>query len=493
MTKKIVIIGAGIAGLSAGIHACRNGYETVIYEKHHSPGGLCTSWERNGYTIDGCIHWLVGSSTGSQFNRLWREVCPIDEMEIINHEKFMTVEGSSGEKLHLYNNMDMLESHLVSLFPGDSQVIQEITGAARKMSRIEFPLEKPDELMKAWDMIPMLLKMLPLFKIMGRFSRISIEENISRIKSPFLREALSLFMPRGYSMLAMISTMASHHAGDAGFPRGGSLQFARALEKYFVELGGTIKYNNPVREVLVEEDFAVGIITEDGSITRGDLIISAADLYSSVNELLRGRYSSPLIKESFKSLPTYTSVQLSFGIDNDLSDEENKVAVKLNNPINLGGVSNEYLYLTNYSFDPTLAPENKCVVTATLSSGYDYWAGSAKNRELYNERKTKLVELVIPELNKRFPATREKINVVDVATPYSYYRYTNVYKGAYMSWVVPPDAGRFKIPSRLPGLSNYYQIGQWTNPPAGLPGSMLSGRQVIQVICSNDKKPFRKK
>jgi phytoene dehydrogenase-like protein len=492
MTKKIMIIGAGIAGLSAGIHACRNGYEVTIYEKHHLPGGLCTSWERNGFIFDGCIHWLVGSGSGSQFNRLWREVCPINEMEIINHDKFMTVEGSVGERVNIYNNMDKLESHLLEFFPDDELVIKEITGAARKMSRLEFPLDKPDELMKAWDMVPMLFRMLPLFKIMGRFSRISIEEYISRIKSPFLRDALSQIMPSGYSMLAVISTLASHHAGDAGFPQGGSLRFARALETSFLEAGGVINYNNPVNEILVEEDFAVGLRMEDGTVVRGNLIISAADLYHSVYELLRGRYNSPLIKESFKSLPTYTSVQISFGIDSDLSGEENKVAVRLANPINLGGVFNEYLYLTNYSFDPTLAPEGKSVVTATLSSGYDYWAGSVKNRELYRERKNELVEKVVPELNKRFPATKNNIKVVDVTTPYSYYRYTNVYKGAYMSWIVPPDAGRFKIPARLPGLSNYYQVGQWTNPPAGLPGAMLSGRQVIQVICNNDKKQFRK-
>ncbi len=70
MSKKILIIGAGMAGLSAGIHALRNGYDAEIYEMHNLPGGLCTAWDRKGYTFDGCIHWLVGTKPGSQFNRL---------------------------------------------------------------------------------------------------------------------------------------------------------------------------------------------------------------------------------------------------------------------------------------------------------------------------------------------------------------------------------------------------------------------------------------
>lgn len=47
--KRIIIVGAGIAGLSAGIYARRNGYEATIYESHYLPGGLCTSWKRKGF------------------------------------------------------------------------------------------------------------------------------------------------------------------------------------------------------------------------------------------------------------------------------------------------------------------------------------------------------------------------------------------------------------------------------------------------------------
>ena len=57
--RKIVIIGGGIAGLSAGIFAQLNGFESVILEKNKTLGGECTGWDRQGYHIDGCIHWLT--------------------------------------------------------------------------------------------------------------------------------------------------------------------------------------------------------------------------------------------------------------------------------------------------------------------------------------------------------------------------------------------------------------------------------------------------
>ena len=65
---------AGIAGLSAGCYGQMNGYKTRIFELHDKPGGLCTSWNRKGYTFDGCIEWLIGAKPGSAMNRIWQEL-----------------------------------------------------------------------------------------------------------------------------------------------------------------------------------------------------------------------------------------------------------------------------------------------------------------------------------------------------------------------------------------------------------------------------------
>jgi phytoene dehydrogenase-like protein len=54
--KSIIIIGAGMAGLSAGIYARRNGYDVTLYESHFLPGGMCTAWQRQGFTFEGGLH-----------------------------------------------------------------------------------------------------------------------------------------------------------------------------------------------------------------------------------------------------------------------------------------------------------------------------------------------------------------------------------------------------------------------------------------------------
>lgn len=490
MSKKIIIIGAGIAGLSAGCHARRNSYEVEIFEKEDHPGGLCTAWERNGYTFEGCIHWLVGTRPGSQFNLLWQEVGALQDTHIYDHEVFLRLEGEQGRCVNIYSDLGRLKSHLLELSPEDAPVVEEIVGAALAFSQVEFPLEKARELYRPWDLPRLMVRMMPLFQYMGKLSRVSVAAYLKNFKNPFLREALGQLMPGGYAMIGLVSTLASLHNRDAGFPRGGSLGFARSIEQYYLALGGKIRYRAGVKRILVKEGRAVGVILEDGTKEYGDIIISAADLHHTHYTLLKGKYLTPAIKEAFR-LDTFTSVQVSLGVAADLAAEPRRLALRLKEPWIVGGETNHYLAVHNYAFDPTLNPPGKTVLTAALYSGYEEWLKLAQDQSRYREEKEKIAARVLELVEQRFAAARGRVETVDVATPLTYNRYTNVYQGAYMGWVVPPHKGQFSIAKTLPGLEGFYQIGQWVQPPAGLPGAMLTGRHVLQIICRKDKRRFR--
>jgi phytoene dehydrogenase-like protein len=70
--SSIIIIGAGVDGLSTGCYAQMNGYSSRIFELHELQGGLCTSWKRKGYTFDRYVEWPVGSAAGNGLYRAWR-------------------------------------------------------------------------------------------------------------------------------------------------------------------------------------------------------------------------------------------------------------------------------------------------------------------------------------------------------------------------------------------------------------------------------------
>ena len=129
--NSIIIIGAGFAGLSAGIYAQMNGYRSQIFEMGKLPGGLCTSWKRKGYIIDGCIHWLVGSSPKSGMYRFWQEVGVAQERQFVNLDEYMRFEGADGRTFILYTDVDQLEKHMLEFSPQDAAVTREFIRGIR--------------------------------------------------------------------------------------------------------------------------------------------------------------------------------------------------------------------------------------------------------------------------------------------------------------------------------------------------------------------------
>ena len=77
--KKVVIIGGGISGLTAAVYGAKAGLDVTLFEQHTIPGGECTGWDRDGYHIDNCIHWMMGTTPGSQLYDLWKTVGALEE------------------------------------------------------------------------------------------------------------------------------------------------------------------------------------------------------------------------------------------------------------------------------------------------------------------------------------------------------------------------------------------------------------------------------
>ena len=493
LSKKVVIIGAGIAGLSAGCYARMNGYEAEIYEMHNIPGGLCTAWSRKGYTFDGCIHWLMGTRPGVSFNKYWNEIGALEGLSFIQHDMQIQMEDRTGKKLTLYSDIDKLEKQLLEIAPEDEAIIRELTGGVRKLMKMELPLDKPQDMYGPVDIAKMLVKMGPMLKEMGRLSKISVGQFCDRFKNPFLREALPGLITSDYTLMVFVMVLAAYANKDAGWPMGGSLEFARAIERSFLNLGGKVHYNAKVEKILIEDSKAVGIKLSDGSKHSADYVISAADGYSTIFRMLDGRYIDESIKALYEDIPLApTSVQVSLGVACDLSKEPHAVAVELDKPFSVGGVDNNYFTFTHYCYDPSMAPAGKSAVTSILYSDYGYWEKLYnEDRDAYNAQKKLIADEYIRVFEERFPYAKGSIEVVDVSTPYTYTRYTGTWKGVYMSWLTTPENPNLKVPGKLPGLKNFYLAGQWANSSGGIPIGVITGRWSLMRICKDDGKRFK--
>ena len=235
--NSIIIIGAGFAGLSAGIYARMNGYRRHIYEMHDLPGGLCTAWKREGYTIDGCIHWLVGSSPESGMHRYWQEVGIAQDRQFIDLDEYGRYECADGRTIILYNNVDRLEQHLLEFSPQDAGAIKEMIAGIRLCTAFDQPSESDPWLKRTVKNARLLWLMATKGKQFQGWMQVTTQEYTQRFKDPDLRQALHEMWIPEFSMFFMLATFAYLHNKNAGYPIGGSLPMSLALAKRFTGSG----------------------------------------------------------------------------------------------------------------------------------------------------------------------------------------------------------------------------------------------------------------
>ena len=120
--KEILIIGAGVAGLSAGIYAQLCGYHATVCEKHFVAGGNLTAWDRKGYHIDNCIHWLTGTNPVTSTYRMWETLGALGETEIYQGETLFTCEHE-GKRIALDRNLSRMKREMLALSPDDEKEI----------------------------------------------------------------------------------------------------------------------------------------------------------------------------------------------------------------------------------------------------------------------------------------------------------------------------------------------------------------------------------
>lgn len=501
MSKSVAVVGAGIAGLSVGSYLQMNGYRTRIFEQHELPGGLCTSWRRGGYVFDDCIHWLVGSGVGNSLHDAWEELGAVQDRRMVDHEEFVRVIGTDGQQLIIYTEVGRLERHLLELAPEDGRHIRALTGLVRLHSRLDLPLGKPSELMSVLDRARAVVRMLPFSWAFARYGRVSVHDFAARFRNPLLRAAFTtIFDLPDFPLFGVTMTLAWMHNRTAGYPIGGSLELIRAIERRYHALGGRTEYQSRVARILVEDGTgnghrrprAVGVRLADGSEHHADYVISAADGHATLYDMLDGRYVDDVARARYQPRHVFPPiVRVSLGIARDFSAEPHAVVQLLPEPLFLGGVEQRSLSIRHYCYDPTMAEPGTSSVAVILAADYDYWRSLADDHARYTAEKDRIAAAVIDVLERRFPDVTGQIEQVDVATPLTYERFTGNWRGSYEGLLITTKNLTDRPSKKLAGLDNFYMVGHWTQPGGGLPSGVMTGREVAQLICAQDAKPFR--
>lgn len=494
MKKKIIIVGAGVSGLSAGIHALLKGFEVEIYESHNLVGGLCTAWNRKGYEIDGCIHWLSGSKRGTPLYSAW-EICGAlsEETEVVNHEHISSYMNPNGDIYYLYSDIRKMEDELLRISPEDEKEIKHFIRTVKAFQGMCPPCEKPEEMMSFFDKIKFVLPYISKGKEMQFGMNISIADYVQRFKSPIIRNLLLSTTPDIIMANALFFMLGLRSDGDGGWVQGGSLRFTQRMQQRFEKLGGKLFLKNEVSKIVIENGQSVGIQLKGKNITvEADYIVPAIDIHTLLGKLLENKYHIPYFEERFaqpQKYPLVSATLVAIAVEANLNHRPHSITFEAKDEIRVGETNYKFLAFNHYAYDPDFSPNGNTLVEFIFPDyDYDYWKKlREKSEEEYSVEKKRIGELLLTELQRVYPETVGKVKLLDVATPLTFKRYCHAYKGAYMSFLTTAGTKQTNYKGTIDGIDKLYLAGQWVVPDGGLPGAVINGKFAIQRICKREK------
>ena len=485
--SKIVIIGGGIAGLTAGIFAQKYGFESEIFEKNANAGGECTGWNRNGFHIDNCIHWLTGTKKSTELYKLWKETGALgDDVEMIEFDSFYT-SFFDEKKAVLWRDKERTRKELRKLGRSDGKAIDEFIKAVTALEKLEMPVEKPFDMMSAIEKMKLGISMFGALKYVKKYGKVSLKEYAGTFQSQVLRQFFLDYMDSGFNALSLMTSYASFTAGNGNVPKGGSVGMAERMAEKYRSLGGVINTKSPVEKVDIDGTKATGITLADGKKIQADYVICACDTSVTFNQLMDRKYMPKELESNYKKLKVLSSFQASFSVDDECRFISNTEIFPCRE-IKIGNSSFERMGVKSYWHEPDFAPAGKAVLQVHFTQtedDYEYWKNLYEtDRNEYKKKKLEIAEEIILSISAQYQQINGKIEVLDVLTPYTYNKWTGAYKGSYMSFIMSPKAMEQKnFTGMIKGLDNVFLASQWQEIPGGLPYAAAMGKFAVQRIA----------
>lgn len=467
----VVVIGAGIAGLTCAAFLARSGKKVKVLEQHYVPGGCCTSFSRQGFRFDAGVLHLTGGKESGAFQRVLSALEMEDEIEFKEQFQRFVFPDVSFESTR---DVDSLPEQLKQMFPQEAGNIAQLFDTMKSIYRD--------------------VKKLPaLSPLLAKHRHESFQELLdSHIRDGKLKALVNanwhLWHPMwrnsaiDYSALLITEQLRGYF-----YPLGGIQTIPDAFVRVLQANGGEIEFRSLVDRVLFDEGKATGVETRKRKRIRADQIVSNVAARSTFFNLIGEEHLPPHFGTALNRLEvSLSSFYVYLGVDIDprsagVDAPETIVYESYDNTqewelLLQGEVSIPCFGIAVPTFeDPTLAPEGKHVVIVMTMAPYHL-----KQRS-WREEKQRMADSLIAKAEKLIPRLSEHIVVRDSASPLTYESYTLNSLGAAMGWAFSP--GMFlKRPSQKTPIPNLYLAGHWTTPGGGVPAVALSGLRAARMV-----------
>jgi phytoene desaturase len=484
----VIIIGAGVAGLTCGCLLAQKGLKVLIVEKNKKVGGCCSSFEKEGFSFDLSVQSLGECQEGGRIWKLLQKLGLLDQIHFIPLEPAREYHFPDQRMVQ----SSRLETHIENLsrvFPAERAGIVQVYGVLKKIfdefSRIPSSLNwfDPSSLSSQF---PNLLRYKD--QTFGQL----LDEHLF---NPFLRTILSirssyaLLPPEEISAVGMAGIEMSYFIHGVSCVEGRVEALPLKMGEAFEKMKGKIFLGEEVEKILLEKKKAIGIRLKGGQEVTGKVILSNIDAHATFSALLGEDQIPSGFRSKLKGMrPSLSYFILYLGIDGKLEE----LSASNNEVFPDAQLSKEYqtLYenripdgapfylLAPSKVNPSHAPEGKSTLCLSLKAPYHFSRGW--DQKVIDDLSQYLIlkaSALIPDLNKRILTKTE-------ATPKAIEKWTGNFQGAAYGWAqIPGQSGIHRLQRTTP-IPNLFLTGHWTSPGGGIAAVVASGELTAEAIWS---------
>jgi len=495
MQKKVIIIGAGLAGLAAGCYAQMNGYSSEIYEHFAIPGGLAATWVKNGFLITTSIQALAGYNNESPFYKLYSELGIIKYNKFIPTEKgHLHIDEINDKRIEITSDLNKWINDFKNAYPEDADMTDTILNGAKNLSEIdikELLIQKSKGENSAINRFIKILN-IPQGGKDIKFLKTSLSEFAKNFRNPVLRKSFMVLVNPSGSVFAFLNSMGLFKDIKLGLIEGGVYELVDSIEKRYRKLGGKITPQSQVSKILVKNNKVTGIRLAAGTVVECDNVISAGDGRNTIYNLLEGKYMSKNIKKMYETWTVCRPcIIFNYGIKKEYPDAFYNNLIFLKHPINAGISEIKNINLRIYNYSQKFSPKGSTLFQARVETDWDYWTNlKIIDPNLYNSELERICREILASINKHFPGTASNVELTDIMPSFTLWERTLNYKGSPMGWYYTGDPEVPFIEKKIPGLDGFYMAGHWVTSGGQALSTLYSGKEAVELLCRDDKKDF---
>lgn len=482
MGKQIVVIGGGLAGLTAGIELLQKGHKVTLIEKNDYVGGLCSGYDVKGYYIDTCIHWLMGTKHTNEIHEIWKNIDAFtSDTKIIKLDNFVVIDYN-GIKIKLGRDLEKTKQEWLKIASEDKKEINKFFKMTITLRRLMKYALKSNEKKSIKDIIKLLIKAPSIIKSMG----VSREKYSQRFKNPALRFAIRNLMTGYNSMFFLFDVYGLFSDDNADVPSGGAKYMVERVKNKFISLGGTLLLNEEVTGLEIKNKRVLTVKTNKNQIFSVDDVISAIDPNYVFKNLLNNKYQIKKLTKANRSI-NKNNISSCFNIyitiKGDLSSLKDPTVINID-PVKVGATNIDYLLIRPYSFDPDyFVKDNKTVVSLFVDQNHlDYEYFKSLSKEELEIEEQRIQDELISRLINRYPEHQNKIDILTKFGPLELEKQVNTSYGSIQSYSLMGLKSFYKVEGKIKEIDNLYFIGQWTRALGGTPTALLSAHKVVEKI-----------